>query len=279
MSGYLSSIFAVYFIDLIIAYAVFLPASAGMINLGIAGFVAVGAYLSAYLDTATALPMIVTVPAATVATGALGAVVAVPLLRTRGVYMVLATFAFAEIVSGAIVNLDVVGGAAGYPVSGYVGLPIITACAIGIILATVYLASTRYGLSIRALHDDEPVAALFGVHAKAAKIVAFALGAAIAGLGGALYAHHFSYIDIAYFNDAMSIYVLLYVLIGGTQTPYGPIVGAAVYSLLPELLRGSDQWRYVIFAAVIILVMAVRPEGILTRGLLDRLLRTRQAAG
>jgi branched-chain amino acid transport system permease protein len=269
MSGYLSSIITVYCINLIIAYAVFLPASAGIINLGIAGFVAIGAYMSAYLNARYGLPLAITIPIAAVLSGLVGLLISVPLLRTRGVYMVLATFAFAEIVSGVLVNLEVVGGAAGYPVGGYLGLPAIFACTLGVIIFTIFIVETRFGLSIRSIHDDEPVAALFGVNVRGAKVAAFTAGAICGGLAGAIYAHHFNFIDVAYFNADMSIYVLLYVLIGGTQTPYGPIVGAAIFSFMPEILRGSEQWRYVIFAVMIIVIMALRPEGMVTRQLLS----------
>lgn len=271
MSGYLTGILAIFMINLIMAYAVFLPVSAGIINLGAAGFMAIGAYLEAWLNANTSLPMGVTIPIAVLATGLVGYLIAFPILRTRGVYMVLATFAFAEVVSGIIINVEAVGGAAGYPVADSIGLPTMFIAVGVVMLSVIYVLNTRFGLAVRAVHDDEPVAALFGVNVRNAKVIVFALGAAFGGLGGALYGHYYNYIDIAYFSSAQSIYVLLYVLIGGTQTAFGPIVGAAVYSLLPELLRQSAQWRYVIFALVIIAVMAVRPEGIVTNSLLSRI--------
>lgn len=135
----------------------------------------------------------------------------------------------------------------------------------------VWLMSTRFGLVLRAIHDDEPVAALFGVSVRGMRVAAFGMGAAIAGLGGALYGHHYAYVDVIYFSTLVSVYTLLFVLIGGVQTPWGPIVGAAVFSLLPELFRGATDWRYVFFASVIIVIMAVRPEGIVTRSMLLRL--------
>ena len=273
MSGYLTGVLVAYFINVMIAYSVFTPAAAGILNLGAAGFVAVGAYLSAWLASKFLLQPVFTIPLAVAATFLLGIAVSLPIIRTRGVYMVLANIAFGEIVSGVVINIDAVGGAAGYPVRFFVGLPVITACCAAIVALTIYLFGTRFGLALRSIHDDEPVAALFGVDVRRAKVFAFAIGAGIAGLGGALYAHHYTYIDIAYFNTAMSIYVLLYVLIGGTQTPFGPFIGAAFFSLLPEVLRGAEHWRYVIFAIIIILVMAMRPEGILTRSNLRMLSR------
>jgi branched-chain amino acid transport system permease protein len=270
MSGYLGGIIAGYLVNVVIAYAVFMPATAGIINLGAAGFVAIGAYISAYLSNEYGLSMAVTMPAAMLAGFVIGFVIALPILRTRGVYMVLATIAFGEIVTGILINVDAIGGAAGYPVNAYIGLPGIAIVTMLAVAFVFLLMTTRFGLTVRAIHDDEPVAALFGVHARLAKAIAFAIGGALAGLGGALYAHHYSYIDIGYFSTSLSIYTIIYVLIGGTQTALGPLLGAAVFSLLPEVFRGADQWRYVFFALLIIVLMAVRPEGLVTRSLLLR---------
>src|ERR671936_818162 len=98
------------------------------------------------------------------------------------------------------------------------------------------------------------------------------LGSIVAGIGGGLYAHHFSFIEAQYFNIGLSITIVLYVLLGGTQTVLGPLLGAAVFTLLPELLRGSANWRYVLFACLIIAIMSLRPEGLVTGSQLRRLL-------
>jgi branched-chain amino acid transport system permease protein len=275
MSGYLAGLLAVLSINLILAYAVFLPAAAGMLNLGAGGFMAIGAYVSAWLDTEYALPLPLCLLAGTLAGALAGCLLAIPVLRTRGVYMVLATFAFGEIVAGVIINIDAVGGASGYPVPSFVDMPVIAALAFCAFLTVVYLLATRIGLAMRSIHDDERVTALFGIDTRRTKILVFTLGAGFAGLAGALYGHHYNYIEVNAFNLTVSTYVLLYVLIGGTQTPFGPLVGAAIFSLLPELLRGSEQWRYIIFALLIIAVMALRPEGVVTRHGLARLLGRR----
>ena len=110
---------------------------------------------------------------------------------------------------------------------------------------------------------------------RAFQVAAFTLGSAIAGIGGGLYAHHFSYIEAQYFSISLSISIVLYVLFGGTQSVVGPLLGAAVFSLLPEVLRGSAQWRYVLFAAILIVVMVVRPQGLVTGAQVRRLLGLR----
>jgi branched-chain amino acid transport system permease protein len=111
-----------------------------------------------------------------------------------------------------------------------------------------------------------------GLNVRAFQIAAFTLGSIIAGIGGGLYAHHFSYIEAQYFSISLSITIVLYVLFGGTQSVLGPVLGALVFTTLPEVLRGSAQWRYVLFAAIVIAVMAVRPEGLVTGTQMRRLL-------
>ncbi len=276
MSGYLEGVLVLLAINVILAYAAFLPIVAGQLNLGVAGFMATGAYLSAYLTNAHGWPPLPAVLLATLLTAGLGLVVAFPILRTRGIYLALATFAFGQVVVAIILNLDVVGGASGYPVRGYVGFPAIAAAAVLVFAAIYCLFHTRFGISVTAVSDDELVADQMGLSVRGLQTAAFTIGSAVAGLAGALHAHHFSYIEAQYFNVLLSIYIVLYVLLGGTQTIYGPLLGAAVFTLLPEVLRGSAQWRYVIFAALILALMTWRPQGVVTRGLLRRLFEWRR---
>ena len=197
--------------------------------------------------------------------------VAFPILRTRGIYLALATFAFGQVVQATILNMNVVGGASGYPVQAFIGPAVVGTFAIIVVIAVVLLFHTRLGISLTAVSDDEIAADQMGLSVRWLQTTAFTLGSAIAALGGALYAHHFSFIEAQNFGILASLYIVLYVLLGGTQTVYGPILGAAVFTLLPELLRGSASWRYVIFACLIIALMVFRPQGVITSGVLRRL--------
>jgi len=294
VGGYWSGIAAILCINLIFAYAVFLPVATGQLNLGGAGFQALGAYTAAYLSAAQGVPIWLTLPAAALVGGLIGFLIAFPVLRTRGVYMVLATFAFGEVVGGLIINSEALGGAMGLSVPDYLDLGVIAPITLAAVLFVFYLMSTRLGLAMRAIHDDETVSDLMGVGVRGVQVTAFALGGMLAGLSGALYAHHFSYVEIQNFNALVSIYVLLYVLLGGTQTVWGPLVGATFFTLLPELLRGAlprlsaaleglvggpgaagggldDSWRFVLLGVATIAMMALRPEGLVTRTLVERL--------
>jgi branched-chain amino acid transport system permease protein len=271
VSGYTEGVLVLLAINVVFAYGAFLPVAAGQLNLGVAGFAAIGAYVSAYLCTNTATPVLLAIPIGGIAAGLLALAVAVPVLRTRGIYLALATFALGELVRATILNLEFVGGAAGYPVAAYIGLPVVAGFAASVVVLVGLLFSTRFGIAITAVHDDEAVADLMGLNVRAFQIVAFVLGSAIAGIGGGLYAFHFSYIEAQYFNISLSISIVLYVLFGGTQSVAGPLFGAAIFTLLPELLRASAQWRYVVFAAVVIVVMVLRPQGLVTAVLVRRL--------
>jgi branched-chain amino acid transport system permease protein len=246
-------------------------AAAGQLNLGGAGFQAIGAYACAMLSATWGFGIASSLLLATAFGGLVGFLVAFPILRTRGVYMVLATFAFAEVVTGIILNSDTLGGAMGLILADYVEVDVILPVAIGVTLFVFYLMSTRIGLAMRAVHDDEPVADLMGVNNRAIQVGAFALGGALAGLSGALYALHFGFVEVQYFNALLSIFVLLYVLIGGTQTAWGPLVGAGFFTLIPEALRMGEDWRFLIFGVLIVAMMILRPEGIVTRDAVDRI--------
>ncbi|MBI4294043.1 MAG: branched-chain amino acid ABC transporter permease [Betaproteobacteria bacterium] len=271
MSGYLEGVFVLLAINIILAYGAFLPMAAGQLNLGVAGFVAMGAYIAAYLSNEYAWATLPAALAASCATAVIAFVVAFPILRTRGIYLALATFAFGQVVQATILNLNVVGGASGYPVSTFAGGGLVVAVAVAVVVAVILLFHTRLGISLTAVSDDEIAADMMGLSVRWLQTAAFTIGSAIAALGGALYAHHFSFVEAQNFGIMASLYIVLYVLLGGTQTVYGPILGAAVFTLLPELLRGSASWRYVIFACLIIAVMVFRPQGVLTTGMFRRL--------
>jgi branched-chain amino acid transport system permease protein len=272
MTGYVEGVLVLLAINVVFAYGAFLPIAAGQLNLGIAGFAAIGGYSSAFLSNQVGVPALVAIPLGGVAAGAIALVVAIPVLRTRGIYLALATFALGEIVRATILNLEVVGGAAGYPVTSFIRFPIVALFAFAVVLFVGLLFATRFGIAITAVHDDEQVADLMGLNVRRFQIAAFTIGSAIAGIGGGLYGHHFSYIEAQYFSISLSIMIVLYVLFGGTQSTIGPLLGAAVFTLLPELLRSSAQWRYALFAAVLIIVMALRPQGLITGTQVRRLL-------
>ena len=287
MSGYWTGIITILAINIVFAYGIYLAVATGQLNLGGAGFQALGAYAAAWLSAEHGLTPLLTITAGVFTAGLIGFALAAPILRLKGVYLVLGTFAFAEVVAGLILNSETLGGAMGLPVPDFVDWqgPVIAAALTAVLVG--YLMSTRFGLAVRAVHDDEVVADLMGVNVRGVRVAAFTLGAALAGLSGGLYAHSFNYVEIQAFNASVSIYVLLFVLLGGAQTAWGPLAGAAFFTLLPEALRATlpalkqtvygalgldgagtppdESWRFVILGAAVVAMMALRPEGLITR--------------
>ena len=270
--GYLEGIIAILCINLIFAYGVFLTAASGQLNLGGGGFQALGAYVAGVCSNSLEVPIFISVIAGIIGAGVVGFLLSFPVLRTKGVYMVLATFAFALVVSGIILNSDFLGGATGMSVPAYLPVNGLIFSAIGVVMLVFWIMASRIGLAMRSIHDDDLVSEIMGINVRGFQVFAFTLGGALAGFSGALYAHHYSFIEAQYFSALLSIFVLLYVLIGGTQTAWGPLIGASFFTLIPELLRvGDTEWRYVIFGVLIVFMMIFRPEGIVTRTLVHRI--------
>lgn len=293
MSGYWAGILTILAINIIFAYGIFLPVASGQLNLGGAGFQATGAYAAAWLGAQYAPSVVTTIAAGTICAGLLGWAMAYPILRTKGVYLVLATFGFAEVVTGIVLNSEALGGPTGITVPNFIDWYVPVGVAAVVSVCVFYLMSTRFGLNMRATHDDDVVSDLMGVDVRRTKVAAFALGAALAGLSGALYAHAFNYVEIQTFSAMVSVNVLLFVLLGGTQTPWGPIAGAIFFTILPEVLRPvlpmvkdsivavfgpvvspgppGESWRFVILGICTVAMMALRPEGLITSSMLRKL--------
>ena len=270
MSGYLEAILVLLALNVILAYSASLPLFAGQLNLGIAGFMAIGAYVGAYLTNELDAGLWLAVVVGAMVPAIVALAVGLPILRTQGIYLALSTLAFGELVRAILLNLEVVGGASGYPVAKYAGSTILWSVAACLTAFMFLLSRTRFLLYLTAIKNDPVVADLFGVNVKALQLGALTLGAAFAGIGGVMYAHYFSFIEAQYFNAILNINIVLFVILGGAQTVIGPVIGAAFFTLLPEILRSGAQWRFVVFAAFIILFMAIRPEGIVTARLLRR---------
>jgi branched-chain amino acid transport system permease protein len=286
MSGYLGGILVILSLNTILAYAVFLPVAAGQLNLGGAAFQAVGAYVAGYLSTVYGLSLPLMLLAGAATSGFISFLLALTILRTKGVYLVLATFAFAQFIGGVIINMDVLGGAMGMTVPEHVGGGVIIVAAILVVGCMALLMQTRFGLAMRAIHDDDIVAELMGIGVRRTQVAAFTIGGVIAGIAGGLYACYFNFVEVQNFDSVSSVYLLLFVLLGGTQTVWGPLIGATFFTIVPELFRFvvahigmagatgqlDTSWRFIILGVITVLMRALRPEGVLTRTGLGRLL-------
>jgi branched-chain amino acid transport system permease protein len=275
----------------------------GQFSIGHAGFMAVGAYVSAALSVyagagwlealAGALPLPLAralyYPLPLVA-GGLGAalaglVVGIPALRLRGDYLAIATLGFGEIIRIAILNVDAVGGARGFSLASpdhpaldlrYEGFGSTYGVALLSILVIARLVYATGGLAFRAVREDETAAESVGIATTRVKVEAFVVSSFFAGVAGALFAHSEGYVHTNSFSFLRSFEIVVFVVLGGLGSITGAVLAAAVLTAAPEVLRGLGEWRMILYSVLLIAMMLVRPEGLMGR---RELLPLRRAAG
>jgi len=272
MSSYYLDLLSALGINILLALSAYSPMATGQLSLGNAGFMAIGAYVSAMLTVYGHLPLFPALVLGGITAGILGILVGFPALRLRGVFLAMATLGFGEIVRNYFMNfLGSLTGAA-YGFRGIGDTPIsliwIWGWVIFFLVFFHFLSRSRLGLSMLATHDDDTVSELLGINIVRLKIGAFGLGAFVAGIAGGLFAHYYLYVEPEFFNVWKSIYMVLFVIMGGMLTFWGGVLGAGFFTLLPELTRVLQDWRGAFFGVVIIALMIARPSGLLTRGVL-----------
>jgi branched-chain amino acid transport system permease protein len=261
--GYWESVAIFSGINILMGLSLYIPMSAGLVSLGQAGFMAIGAYVSAYL-TRLHVPFALAIAAAAVVAGFVSLIVGAPALRIRGIYIMILTMGFGEITRVFFLNFEPTGGPLGY--SGIQPLTkfpwVLLACVVAL-LAVWRLRRSRVGRAMIAVHEDDVTAEAMGINLMAIKLLAFAFGAVLAGVAGAFYAHQTLFIDAQQFDFSRSAITFLYVVLGGPANPFGPVVGALLVTLLPELLRVVQDWRMTFFGSLLVLAAIWRPDGLL----------------
>ena len=275
MSVYMEGVLAIMGINVLMAYSAYVIMATGQLSLGNAGFMALGAYCAGYLTTVAGVDLFLAILAGALLAGAVGLLLGIPVLRFQGFFLVLATLGFGEMVRAFFVNFEPTGGA--YGMRGLFGAELNhIAGAVAVITLLIWLLErSRIGRAFDAIAADEAAAGGIGLNVRLIKVLAFGFGAMIAGIAGGLYAHYLLYIEPGSFTFLISAMAVLFVILGGMESVWGALLGAAIFSLLPEVLRFMHDWRLSLFGAVLILLMIIRPRGLLTRQLLRNLTRTR----
>jgi branched-chain amino acid transport system permease protein len=291
----------------VLALSLYLPLMAGQLSLASPGFYALGGYVAAVMSTKV-FPggvgpypvslVLLEMAVAALASAVLGVLVGVPALRLRGIFLALATIAFVEILRVVSLNLDITGGAIGIfgvpqPFSSqiqymWLAIPLLALC----MLFAARLERSRTGRALVALREDELAADAMGVNPTHYKVLAFAFSAVIAGVVGALSAHFINTWNSRQGTFDTGVSLMAFVLIGGSRTFVGPVVGGLVLTALPEALRAVADlgmlpgWfaqflrdgRLIIFGVMIALGTVFFPHGLITPDLLARLGRRRRHA-
>ena len=239
----------------------------GQLALGHAGFMSVGLFSGCLVAIAlhtTALPLGVRLPVSMLAGGLMAAVfgllVGLPALRLRGDYLAIVTLACGEIIKNIITNLNITGGALGLDTSSiYAGAKDLLPYGAVLVLLTVAvmlnLNRSKYGRAIMAIRDNRIAAESVGLNVTWYKLAVFVIAAFFAGCAGVLYGHSLANIKAAAFDYNMSIEILVIVVLGGMDSVPGSVISAIVLTVLPEALREVADYRMLVYAIVLILVM------------------------
>ena len=263
---YLTSVVTIAGINIIMALSFYLPFMTGQISLGQAGFMSIGAYASAVCTVKFGIPYVPAVLIGGICSAMVGFVLGLPALRIKGIYLLLLTLGFGEIVRVVFINIDYIGGAAGFPGIPYQEHTLLYAYGMVRILIVFFnrLRKSRMGRACQAVGTDEDAAEVLGVNIIAVKLTAFSTGAFIAGIGGGIFAHYQEYIEPLMFDVMHAVELIVFTIFGGIQIFWGPIFGAFVLTLVPEFLRIIQEWRMELYGALLVLMMIVRPQGIIS---------------
>lgn len=246
----------------------------GLLDLGYAAFFAVGAYTTAILMTTFHWSFWLTLPVAFLFAIISGIIIGTPTLRLRSDYLAIVTLGFGEIVRIMATNLEITGSA-----SGIYGIPrpaiggylistqkdfyfLILIVAIISIFIVYRLGHSRIGRAWIYIREDEDAAEAMGVNRIRLKLLSYASGAVIGSFAGSIFAVKMTAIAPLSFSFLQSVMILLAVVLGGLGSISGVVIGAILVIVLPEALRGAEDWRYLIFGISLVLMMIFRPQGI-----------------
>jgi branched-chain amino acid transport system permease protein len=264
-----SSLLQLLAINGLLALSIYFTLACGQLSLANAAFMGMGAYVSAVLTLHLSWPFPAVLLAAIIVPLVVALIVGLPTLRLRGVFLAIATIGLGEVLRVIIVNLHVTGGAEGIariPVKTN-GWHLIVALAAALYFAW-RLRGSRMGYAFEAIREDESAARTMGINTTFYKVASFAIGAALAGLAGALKAHLFHAITPGDYGFATAVDILTYAIVGGYGLFAGPLLGSTLLTLLPEALRYvhiQAGWpRQLIDGVILLLVIIFLPNGLIS---------------
>ena len=235
----------------------------GQFSLGHAGFMAVGAYVGVVCTVNFHVPFGLALIFGGLAAGVLGCLIGLPTLRLKGDYLAIATLGLGEIIRIVIMNIEYVGGAAGFKgIPHYTTFPWVFLVMLFTLFFIKNFVNSRYGRSCIAVRENEIAAEAMGVNTTKYKVMAFTIGAIFAGIGGGLFAHCFYIINPSSFTFMASFNFLIMVVLGGLGSITGSIAGAFVVTFVSAALASWPEFRMIIYAIVLILLMFYRPQGL-----------------
>ncbi|RLL41108.1 branched-chain amino acid ABC transporter permease [Oceanobacillus piezotolerans] len=242
----------------------------GQFSIGHAGFLALGAYISAIMTMELGMPFSLALVAGGIVAALAGLVVGIPSLRLRGDYLAIATLGFAEIIRIIFLNIDYVGGAAGMQVTHATTWTTSFLCLLLTIVVIVNFTNSRHGRACISIRENEIAADAMGINTTYYKVTAFVIGSFFAGIAGGLYAHNFYIIQPVNFGFLKSFDILIFVVLGGLGSLSGAVISAILLTVVSTFLQELPETRMIIYSLVLVMVMLYRPQGLMgTREITD----------
>jgi len=235
----------------------------GQFSIGHAGFLAVGAYVSAIITMKMQMPFPVALLVGGIVAAVAGLIVGIPSLRLRGDYLAIATLGFAEIIRIVFLNIDYVGGAAGMQVSHLTTWTYAFICLFLTLIVIMNFTNSRHGRACISVRENEIAADAMGINTTFYKVAAFTLGSFFAGLAGGLYSHNFYIIQPGNFGFLKSFDILIYVVLGGLGSLSGSVIAATLLTIISTFLQEYPETRMIIYSLVLVIVMLYRPQGLM----------------
>jgi len=275
LSGYLITLATIIAINAIVACGLnVIVGFAGQISLGHAAFFGIGAYSAALLATKAGWTFWAALPCVIAMTAFVGLLLGIPSLRVREDFLAITTIGINFIVEAVFNNVEFFGGALGmggiprvalldFKLRGTEFFYLCLAFLIIVIAACWWLTRCWAGLACFALREEETAAASVGISPVRFKLLAFVIGTAMAGLGGALYAHFMRFISASDFAFPLSVSLLSMVVVGGIGTLWGPVLGAVIIGILPEVFRPIIDYRILFYTTLLLLMIRFQPGGLL----------------
>ncbi|MEA2663850.1 MAG: branched-chain amino acid transport system permease protein [Candidatus Eremiobacteraeota bacterium] len=250
-------------VNALLALSLSVSLQAGQLALAQAAFMGIAAYVSAVLAMSYHWPLLASILAAMVVSTVVAFLLAYPVGRLRGVFLAIATIGFGEIVRVFANNLKVTGGAEGLSgIPNDATTPVIYGALALVALLLLLLSRTKFALAVALVREDEHAARGVGVDVAKVRVLSLALGGAIAGLGGALYAHASFFITPTDFGFARMEQILVWCVIGGVTSPLGAVLGSTLLSILPEVIRFLSDYREITNGVILLLVILFAPGGL-----------------
>jgi branched-chain amino acid transport system permease protein len=267
ISGYFQATLVTIGINIILAVSLnLITGFTGQFSLGHAGFMSVGAYVCAIVTMRmpTIPGFILGVVLGAVAAAILGFLVGLPTLRLRGDYLAIATLGMSEIIRIIFLNLEITNGAAGLiGIPQFINWTWLFIFTVGIVLLLSNFVKSAHGRACISIREDEIAAESMGVDTIRYKVIAFIIGAACAGIAGAVYASYFYYLEPNLFGFLKSVDVLVIVVLGGLGSLSGSMLAAILLALISTYLQSFPEIRMVLYSLILIVIMIFRPQGLM----------------